>query len=80
MFSGEMNEFKQAIPFLTAIMGTLFASSRPLTNTFRDLNKLRGGIPEIFNVLQILRLMPAKKYLNSSTIETTKRCFATFFY
>ena len=73
MFSGEMNEFKQAIPFLTAIMGTLLRVVGPLTNTFRDLNKLRGGIPEIFNVLQILRLMPAKKYLNSSTIETTSK-------
>ena len=73
MFSGEMNEFKQAIPFLTAIMGTLLRVVGPLTNTFRDLNKLRGGIPEISNVLQILRLMPAKKYLNSSTIETTSK-------
>ena len=73
MFSGDINEVKQSLPFLTAIMGTLLRVVGPLTNTFRDLNKLRGGIPEISNVLQVLRLKPAKKYLNSSTIETTSK-------
>ena len=39
--------------------------SGPLTNTFRDLSKIRGGTPEISNVLQILSLTPEKKYLRS---------------
>lgn len=73
MFSGEIDEVKQAIPFLTAIMGTLLRVVGPLTNTFREVNKLRGGIPEISNVLKILRLRPAKKYLNSFTIKTTSK-------
>ena len=65
VLSGDVGQVKEAIPLLAAILGTLLRASAPLTNTFRDLNKIRGGIPEILNVLRILSLIPEKKYLNS---------------
>ena len=63
--SGEIDQVKEAMPLLAAILGTLLRVSGPLTNTFRDFNKIRGGMPEILNVLQILSLSPEKKYLCS---------------
>ena len=64
VLSGEIELVKEAMPLLAAILGTLLRVSGPLTNTFRDLNKIRGGMPEILNVLQILSLTPESKYLN----------------
>ena len=63
--SGETEKVKEAMPILAAILGTLLRVSGPLTNTFRDLSKIRGGTPEISNILQILSLTPEKKYLCS---------------
>ena len=62
VLSGDIEQVKEAMPFLAAILGTLLRVSGPLTNTFRDLNKIRGGMPEVLNILQLLRLTPEKKY------------------
>ena len=64
-FSGSEGEIRQVVPTLAAVLGTLLRISAPLHNTFRNSNKLRGGLPEIRDALELLALRP-KRILSSS--------------
>ena len=64
-FSGSEGEIRQVVPTLAAVLGTLLRISAPLQNTFRNSNKLRGGLPEIRDALELLALRP-KRILSSS--------------
>ena len=65
LFSGNESEIRQVIPTFAAVLGTLLRISAPLQNTFRNSNKLRGGLPEIHDALELLALRP-KRILSSS--------------
>ena len=65
LFSGNEGEIRQVIPTFAAVLGTLLRISAPLQNTFRNSNKLRGGLPEIHDALELLALRP-KRILFSS--------------
>jgi ATP-binding cassette subfamily B protein len=65
LFSGNEGEIRQVIPTFAAVLGTLLRISAPLQNTFRNSNKLRGGLPEIHDALELLALRP-KRILSSS--------------
>ena len=65
LFSGNEGEIRQVIPTFAAVLGTLLRISAPLQNTFRNSNKLRGGLPEIRDALELLALRP-KRILSSS--------------
>ena len=64
VLSGDAVSVREAIPTLAAVLGTLLRISGPLQNTFRNINKLRGGLPEIQDALELLDLRP--KRLNAT--------------
>ena len=62
--SGDFESFKDSVPAVVGIMLTLTRISGPLQNSFRSLNKLRGGLPDIQGVLKLLEL-PHQRHLLS---------------
>ena len=70
VLSGDSSDVRNAIPDLFAIMFTLLKISGPLQNTFRSLNRLRGGLPEIKDALDLLDLKPERLLLSSPDVPT----------
>ena len=70
VLSGDPGDVRNAIPDLFAIMLTLLKISGPLQNTFRSLNRLRGGLPEIKDALNLLELKPERLLLSSTDVPT----------
>ena len=68
--NGDSGDVRNAIPDLFAIMFTLLKISGPLQNTFRSLNRLRGGLPEIKDALELLDLKPERLLLSSTDVPT----------
>ena len=67
---GDSSDVRNAIPNLFAILFTLLKISGPLQNTFRSLNRLRGGLPEIRDALDLLELKPERLLLSSPGVPT----------
>ena len=70
ILSGDSEDLRNAIPDLLAILFTLLKISGPLQNTFRSLNRLRGGLPEIKDALELLDLKPERLLLSSPDVPT----------
>ena len=70
VLNGDSGDVRNAIPDLFAIMFTLLKISGPLQNTFRSLNRLRGGLPEIKDALELLELKPERLLLSSADVPT----------
>ena len=70
VLNGDSGDVRNAIPDLFAIMFTLLKISGPLQNTFRSLNRLRGGLPEIKDALELLDLRPERLLLSSTDVPT----------
>ena len=70
VLSGNSSDVRNSIPDLFAIMFTLLKISGPLQNTFRNLNRLRGGLPEIKDALDLLNLNPERLLLSSPGVPT----------
>jgi ATP-binding cassette subfamily B protein len=70
VLNGDPSDVRNAIPDLFAIMFTLLKISGPLQNTFRSLNRLRGGLPEIKDALDLLDLKPERLLLSSPGVPT----------
>ncbi|WP_115024807.1 ABC transporter ATP-binding protein [Synechococcus sp. UW69] len=70
VLNGDSSDVRNAIPDLFAIMFTLLKISGPLQNTFRSLNRLRGGLPEIKDALDLLDLKPERLLLSSPGVPT----------
>ena len=70
VLNGDSNDVRNSIPNLFAIMFTLLKVSGPLQNTFRSLNRLRGGLPEIKDALDLLELKPERLLLSSPDVPT----------
>ena len=70
VLNGDSSDVRNAIPDLFAIMFTLLKISGPLQNTFRSLNRLRGGLPEIKDALDLLDLRPERLLLASPGVPT----------
>ncbi len=70
VFNGDVGDVRQAIPTLAAVLGTLLRISAPMQNTFRNINKLRGGLPEIQDALELLALRPVRMESTSPSIPT----------
>jgi ATP-binding cassette subfamily B protein len=71
VLGGDASDVRNAIPSLFAIMFTLLKVSGPLQNTFRSLNRLRGGLPEIKDALELLELQSERMVLTSPGVPTT---------
>ena len=70
VFGGDASNVRDAIPTLAAVLGTLLRISAPLQNTFRNINKLRGGLPEIQDALELLDLRPQRIDSHASRVPT----------
>ena len=70
VFGGDASNVRDAIPTLAAVLGTLLRISAPLQNTFRNINKLRGGLPEIQDALELLDLRPQRIDPHASRVPT----------
>ena len=70
VLGGDASDVRNAIPSLFAIMFTLLKVSGPLQNTFRSLNRLRGGLPDIKDALELLELKSERMVLTSPGVST----------
>ena len=68
--SGDVGNVRDSIPAIVAVLITLTRISAPLQNTFRNLNKLRGGLPDIKDALELLSLSPKRLLLDADCVPT----------
>ena len=70
VMSGNVGDVRDSIPAIVAVLITLTRISAPLQNTFRNLNKLRGGLPDIEDALELLSLSPKRLLLDDRGVPT----------
>jgi ATP-binding cassette subfamily B protein len=70
ILSGDHARVREALPTLAAILVTLLRIATPLQSTFRNINKLRGGLPEIQDALALLQIKPGRVLLSSPGVPT----------
>lgn len=70
VLSGSTEDVRNLVPDLFAILFTLLKISSPLQSTFRNVNRLRGGLPEIKDALELLELKPQRLTLASKGVST----------
>jgi len=70
LVSGDPQSVRESIPSLSAVLVALLRISGPLQSMFRSINKLRGGLPEIEDALELLSLKPDRFLLNSPSVPT----------
>ena len=58
--TGDGERLRDALPELATILVVLLRISGPLQSTFRSVNKLRGGLPEVKDALELLRMRPQR--------------------
>lgn len=72
LLSGDMEEVRQSMPIIAAIMFALLKLSAPVQAIFRALNKFRGSLPEIEDALELLRLRPTRLDWHADSFITTE--------
>ena len=70
LLSGDSQGVKNAIPALSAVLVALLRISGPLQSMFRSINRLRGGLPEIADALELLSLKPERYLISSPGVPT----------
>ena len=70
LLAGDTEKIREAVPMLAAVLVTLLRISAPLQSMFRSINKLRGGLPEIKDALQLLSMTPDRLVLSSPGVPT----------
>ena len=65
LMAGDMESVRESLPLMSVILVTLLRISGPLQSMFRSVNKLRGGLPEIKDALDLLQLRPERLTLQS---------------
>ena len=60
VLSGDSSELRDALPPLATILVVLPRISGPMQSVFRSLNKLRGGLPEVKDAVQLLTMRPSR--------------------
>ena len=70
LLAGNTDQIRDAVPMLAAVLVTLLRISSPIQLMFRSINKLRGGLPEIKDALQLLTMTPDRLLLSSPGVPT----------
>ena len=60
VMTGDSSQLRDALPPLATILVVLLRISGPMQSVFRSLNKLRGGLPEVKDAVQLLIMRPAR--------------------
>ena len=58
--TGDSDRLRDALPELATILVVLLRISGPLQSVFRSINKLRGGLPEVKDAIELLRMRPQR--------------------
>ena len=58
--TGDGDRLREALPELATILVVLLRISGPLQSVFRSINKLRGGLPEVKDAIELLRMRPQR--------------------
>tara|TARA_B100000683_G_scaffold228501_1_gene228465 strand:- start:506 stop:2239 length:1734 start_codon:yes stop_codon:yes gene_type:complete len=58
--SGDADLLREALPELATVLVVLLRITSPLQTVFSNVNKLRGGLPEVKDALELLRMRPSR--------------------
>ena len=58
--SGDADRLREALPELATVLVVLLRITSPLQTVFSNVNKLRGGLPEVKDALELLRMRPTR--------------------
>jgi len=75
LIAGDMESVRESLPLISVILVTLLRISGPLQSMFRSVNKLRGGLPEIKDALDLLQLKPQRLTLQSPGVPSPSGVF-----
>ena len=59
------------LPELAAVLVVLLRITSPLQTVFRNVNKLRGGLPEVKDALELLRMRPSRLSLGDPGVPSS---------
>jgi ATP-binding cassette subfamily B protein len=68
-------DFARSLTFMVTMLAGLLKISPPLQSLFRDLNKLRGGLPNLDEGLRIIQLKPKRIALHDPGVPTPEGLF-----
>ena len=68
LLSGDSDQLREAMPELATVLVVLLRISGPLQSMFRSLNKLRGGLPEVKDALDLLCMRPTRLSLADPSV------------
>ena len=60
LLKGNTGDLRNIFPGLAAVMFAALKLSSPIQQIFRSINKLRGGLPEITDALDLVELQPVR--------------------
>ena len=69
--SGDADRLREALPELATVLVVLLRITSPLQTVFSNVNKLRGGLPEVKDALELLRMRPNRLSLGDSGVPSS---------
>ena len=66
--SGDGNSLRDALPDLATVLVVLLRITGPLQTVFRSVNKLRGGLPDVKDALELLKMRPGRLSLGDAGV------------
>ena len=70
--SGNNESLRDVLPELATTMVVLLRIAGPLQAVFRNINKLRGGLPEVKDALELLRMSPQRLSLGDPGVPSSE--------
>ena len=71
LFQGNLSSFQEILPEISALLIALLRISGPLQALFRGLNRLRGGLPQMQEALDLLELSSDRLLLDSPGVPSS---------
>ena len=68
LLNGDDAQLRDALPQLATVLVVLLRISGPLQSMFRSLNRLRGGLPEVKDALELLCMRPTRLPLSDPAV------------
>ena len=69
--SGDADLLREALPELATVLVVLLRITSPLQTVFSNVNKLRGGLPEVKDALELLRMRPSRLSLGDPGVPSS---------
>ena len=69
--SGDGDRLREVLPELATVLVVLLRITSPLQTVFRNVNKLRGGLPEVKDALELLRMRPSRLSLRDPGVPSS---------